>query len=217
MFRMAADWIYGIVAVLLFGAVALQALPEGTYQKYARLFLGGILLLAVLSPVLSLFGLSQNNMLYYTREIFSVWLGGENIASTDHMKDEWQKKAEEQKEAAWGEPLQILAEEYGFLLMSYSIVWDEEGAQPEKLTLTVAKQEESHENSEKERFMSETVEKIEPVEEIRSVGENAKQTESDDGTYYEPSEVRKLHQALETVMGISQDQVVIYWNREDRG
>ena len=30
-----SDWIYGIVAVMMFGTVILQVTPEGTYQKYA--------------------------------------------------------------------------------------------------------------------------------------------------------------------------------------
>lgn len=33
-----ADWIYGIAAVLILGGVAAEAVPEGAWRKYIRLF-----------------------------------------------------------------------------------------------------------------------------------------------------------------------------------
>ena len=69
-----ADWIYGIAAVLILGGVAAEAVPEGAWRKYIRLFLGVLVILAAAAPVLSLFGISDRAALSYEEGIFSSWV-----------------------------------------------------------------------------------------------------------------------------------------------
>lgn len=214
MLKMAADWIYKIAAVMLLGAVALQAVPQGTYQKYVRLFLGGLLILTVLSPLLSGLGLSQKTALYYQRDVLSAWLGsmtgsGENEDAQAQVR--WQEEVRSRNEAALEEPLQVLVGEYGFLLSSYFVEWNEDGTQPEALTLTVIRKQ--GEDAEEEEISGGEAE-IEPVRTVDPVGRENGSMTAEDGTYYEPSELRELHQALETVLGLRTEQITIYWNRQ---
>ncbi len=51
---------------------------------------------------------------------------------------------------------------------------------------------------------------MDTVRPVEAVGEG--ETES---SYYEPSELRLLHQALETVLELSEKQVAVYLDREE--
>ena len=214
----AADWIYGIAAVMLLGSAAIQAISEGTYQKYLRLFLGLVLILTVAPPLLSLFGKSGAPSLYYLREMIASWMegGGPGNAGgfrgTEGVLADWEEAVNQKREAALLEPLSVLSESFGFCLLSCSVEWSGEG-RPEKIVLTVRKKTDGGEtqpediSGEEESRESEPVEAVRPVE---AVGEEKKEP-----SYYEPSELRLLHQALETVLELSGEQVAVYLDREE--
>ena len=210
----AADWIYGIAAVMLLGSAAIQAISEGTYQKYLKLFLGLVLILTVISPLLSLFGRSDIPSLYYLREVIAFWLEGGGPGAADGFyrgesgPADWEETVNRKREEALFEPLCVLTESYGFNLLSYSVKWSGEG-RPEGITLTVCKKTDKKETA----TSGETAQKADRVDTVRpveAVGEG--ETES---SYYEPSELRLLHQALETVLELSEKQVAVYLDREE--
>lgn len=239
MFQAAADWIYGIAAVLLLGAVALQAVPEGTYRKYVHLFLGGVLIVTMISPILSVLGLSQKTALYFGRDALAAWLGeirytagGLGADGGTSGLEAWQEQVKKQREAALEQPLQVLAEEYGFSVRSYSAEWSEDGTELEQMALTVQRQTgewdgreddpDSGEGTENAGSKRDTIAQVEPVEEIRLSGDQGKTRQegsltensaSENETYYEPSELRDLHRALALVLELPEEQVIIYWNR----
>lgn len=137
----AADWIYGITAALLLSSVALQAVPKGAWQKYVKLLCGGIVILAVLAPALSLLGQLRQPSLYYERELLAAYMSSgsrEAAAGSGMGQEEWRQEAMRRQEAMLEEPLAALAAEYGFVLCSYTVRWEEAG-KLEEIRLTVRK------------------------------------------------------------------------------
>lgn len=57
-----SDWIRGLVSVVLFAVVLDMVLPSNAMQRYARLVMGTLVILMMLSPVLKLSGQSVNEM-----------------------------------------------------------------------------------------------------------------------------------------------------------
>ncbi len=274
--RAAADWIYGIAAVLLIGSAALQAVPKGAWQKYVKLFCGGMLILAVTSPVFSLLGTAGRTALSYQRNaVSSLFAGIEGSVSKE--REEWSKEVQKRQETALNEPLSVLAQSYGFTLCSYTLRWEEEtqlagitlsvraaggGDVGDKAAGTAEKDSGDGANTaagtaEKDGRGTEGGGSIMPVKPVEPVGEGENspekagqengpewggesaeagpdgsgpgiETEGEEAgeagpeaagresepTYYEPSELRKLHEALETVLELPSDQVVIYLQRE---
>lgn len=214
-----ADWVYGIAAVLLFGAVVLQAVPEGTYRKYVRMFLGVIMILAVTSPIVSWFGLSEQTFLHYERDLVSLWQsglehsGGEFVDPDAGAGGAWREEAQQRREAAYHKPLSALAEQYGFTLSSYRITWSEDGTQPVRFILTLQRKEEAgKEESVQTEGAPEMVPSVKTVGNTELAGANF---DSEDGTVsYEPSELRPLHEAMEIVFELERDQVILYWDRQ---
>ena len=224
MFQMGADWIYGIAAVMLLGTVALQAVPDGTYQKYVRLFLGTLLMLAVLSPLFSLLGLSETTRLSFEKHVLTSWFSGSRTG-----EEEWQAMVQQKQENWMREPLEALAQEYGFVCTDYSVGWNEAGDWPEQITMWLGRQEvvsaveDAGSNSNGVTFSVEsertdgTIAGISSVEPIQQVGQNTLAEPSSDVeeavTYYEPSELRQLHRALQTVWQLEEEQILLYWER----
>lgn len=231
MWQWSADWIYGIVAVMLFGTVILHVTPEGTYQKYVRLFLGALLMLAVLSPLFSLLGLTENVRLTFEQGMLSSWLGnfsGVSSASGQEgeqwqqwqVPDTWEQTMQEQirnKQEAWmQEALASVTQEYGFSFLDCEVEWNAAGDWPEKLTVWVEKENGA------ENEASVAVGAIEPVAQVGlEVGETTDKTievqgnqdSLETGNYYEPSELRSLHYALQTVWQLEEEQILLYWQR----
>ncbi len=230
--RAAADWIYGIVTVLFISSVALQAVPKGAWQKYVKLFCGGMMILTVTAPVFSLLGRSGRTALYYQKNVLSS-LFAEIEGSVSGEQEKWREEAQKRQEAAFEEPLSALAQSYGFTLCSYSLLWKNEN-EPAGITLYV--QAAGHDgNREKGEggpaAQDETKERTEivPVEPVEKVGAGGLESDgveqetagpaksgpsAPEPVYYEPSELRELHEALETVLELPSDQVVIYLQRE---
>ncbi len=202
----AADWIYGIAAVMLFSTVAIQVTPEGTYQKYVRLFLGILLMLTVLSPLFSLFGLSEGLRSSFIREELSSWMGEISV------KEEWSGQVLQRREAWLKEPLEALAREHGFSCLDYAVEWNDGGDWPQRMTLWVTEmkrnlsEEKLHSDEWEESNQVEQVQSVRPIEQIEDG-----MTEFD--AYYEPSELRTLHQALAVLWQLPEDRVRIYWQR----
>ncbi len=229
MLQWGADWLYGIVAVLLFGTVILQGMPEGTYQRYARLFLGVLLVMAVISPLFSRLGLWEGTRLSFERGLVSSWLDGVVEAKEWQVSQRWEETMQQQirqKQEGWlQEPLAALTEEYGFSCLRYAVEWNEAGDWPRQLTLWVTRREQ---NTVAEEYPVSDAEAtgILPVEPISSVGglvvstENAivsqkieSSSQRGPARYYEPSELRPLHQALQTVWQLREEQILLYWER----
>lgn len=236
--RAAADWIYGIVVVLLLSSVALQAVPKGAWQQYVKLFCGGVLILAVMKPLLALGGMSGQTALYYQRDTLSSLLQG-IVVEGGRGQEEWLTEVEKRQQETMQKPLEALTESYGFELQAYSLQWKGE-AQLDGIILTVRQKATEEKEAEGAAAGSAAgdaagntasgaggIVPVEPVEPIEQAGQglDGQQPEglasSQDGTsaaepvYYEPSELRALHQALETVLELSCEQVVIYLQRED--
>jgi len=57
-----SDWIRGLVSVVLFAVVLDMVLPSNAMQRYARLVMGTLVILMMLSPVLKLSGQAVNEM-----------------------------------------------------------------------------------------------------------------------------------------------------------
>ena len=213
------EWIYGMVAVSLFGMVVMQMTPEGTYQRYVRLCLGGIFLLAACSPVLSLLtSLGRNDVSLVSQVVASWWNDAGRSGGTvalgegDHGAEihTWEKTMEQQiqrRQERWmEESLDILAEEYGFVCLEYQVQW--QGDQPSQLTVWVASRQEETEESK--------VGAVEPVSMDPIVVEYMVQEEFDSEgtsqeTYYEPSELRPLLQVIQQIWQLEEDQIRIYW------
>ena len=143
-----SDWIYGIVVVMVFGTIILQVIPEGTYQKYMRLFWGTLLMLTVIGPLYSWLDLSEGTRLFFAQEILSSWVG---VASWENGPgelewqgaDPWEVTMKEQinrKQESWvRQVLESTAEEYGFVYGDHRVQWDPAGNWPERLMLWVKK------------------------------------------------------------------------------
>ncbi len=222
-----SDWIYGIVAVMLFGTVILQMTPEGTYQKYVRLFLGALLMMTVIGPLYSWGDLSEGTRLYFEQEILSSWMGAISFGGTGddslwQEPDRWENIMREQvnqKQESWvGQVLETTVREYGFLYLDHEVQWNAAQNWPEQLTLWLGKQGE-----EKERGTEAVAEESQDIgiEEISSVDPVASVTDGDmniqgnveGDNYYEPSELRPLHQALQMVWQLEEGQIVLYLQR----
>ena len=224
-----SEWIYGIVAVILFGTVILQVTPEGTYQKYVRLFLGAMLMITVTKPLFSWFDLSEKTRLTFEQGMLSSWIGAMSFGSTGNDRvwqeaDRWEHQLQEQvdrKQEIWvKQVLESTAKDYGFLYLDHEVRWNEAGNWPEKLTLWVKKQEEgkicaSEDVSGVETEIPMEITGIATVTPVLSVADRTVHangcTESE--VYYEPSELRPLHEALQVVWQLEDGQIVVYWQR----
>ena len=225
------DWIYGIVVVMVFGTVILQVTPEGTYQKYVRLFLGALLMMTVMRPLFSWMDLSEGSNLFFKQEVLSSWLGGaswenELLGEGWQGSDPWETTMKEQlnrKQESWvRQVLESTAGEYGFSYLDHEVQWDSTGSWLERLVLWVKRATDMESGvtaggTEVDGASRRTsdVEEISSVERINPVYDSAigAKKDMDDQVYYEPSELRPLHQALQTVWQLEESQIVLYWQR----
>lgn len=230
-----AEWIYGMVAVSLFGMVVMQMTPEGAYQRYVRLCLGGVFLLAACSPVLSFLTFLGRDDVSLTQQVVASWwknggwpagAGAFGDGNVDQELHAWEKTMEQQiqrKQERWmEESLAILAEDYGFVCLKYQVQW--QGDRPSQLTLWVAGRQEETE----EAGMS-TIEPVrmdpvlveyreqEGIDREKNGQGTGQETEQKTGQQtsqeieYEPSELRPLRQAIQQVWQLEEDQIRIDW------
>ena len=68
MFTYLYDWMYQITFYLVIFTAALQLLPSGNYRKYVRFFVGLVLILLVISPVLKLSGTGDLSQMLSEKE-----------------------------------------------------------------------------------------------------------------------------------------------------
>ena len=68
MFTYLYDWRYQITFYLVIFTAALQLLPSGNYRKYVRFFVGLVLILLVISPVLKLSGTGDLSQMLSEKE-----------------------------------------------------------------------------------------------------------------------------------------------------
>ena len=213
-----SDWIYGIVVVMVFGTVILQVTPEGTYQKYVRLFLGALLMLTVTRPLYSWLDLLEGTRLSFEQEVLSSWMGGTSLGDGQwengwQAADRWERIMKEQvsqKQETWVEQvLESMAGEYGFLYLDHKVQWDQAGNWPERLTLWVERPETVETDVADD---SKDISVVDPIN-MGSDREFDAKREAEDQAYYEPSELRPLHQALQTIWRLKEDQIVLYWQR----
>ena len=138
--------------------------------------------------------------------------------------DRWENQLQEQvdrKQETWvKQVLESTAREYGFLYLDHEVQWNVAGNWPEKLTLWVKKQEEgetcvSEDVSGMETDHSMGVRGISTVTPILSVEDGTTRANGDTESevYYEPSELRPLHQALQVVWQLEDGQIVVYCQR----
>ena len=124
--------------------------------------------------------------------------------------------------------MEALAQEYGFGCTDYSVQWNEAGDWPEQITMWLVRQEEASSaagsGSKQDRgiFWPEedgaggSIADISSVEQIQVDQETMAEFKSnveEEVTYYEPSELRQLHQALQTVWQLEEEQILLYWER----
>ena len=227
-----SDWIYGIVAVMLFGTVILQVTPEGAYQKYVRLFLGALLIMTVIGPLYSWLGLAEGSRLSFEQRILSSWrMTALERTGMDNMwqeSDHWERRMQEQvsqKQETWmQDALKVIAEGYGFKYIKHEVRWDLAGNWPDSLVLWVEKSGEENGYNPEDIAGNITkdiadhpmeIEGVSSVEPIVFVTDrySDKKREGQDKVYYEPSELRPLHQALQVVWQLEEGQIVLYLQR----
>ena len=208
-----AEWIYGIVAVMLFGTVILQVLPSGTYRKYVRLFLGAMLMITVMWPVFSWLGFTEGARVSFEQELYSSWLSneigwGKSGSSEILSQDEWTQNMHMQmrnRQQIWvKEAAELTARDYGFVCLDCQVEWNETENWPSKILLWVAR-----DDDQTDTVQTNTISVIHQVTEVDKVGADAKEEK----VYYEPSELRPLHQALQTVWQLEEAQILLYLQR----
>lgn len=218
--RQAADWLYGLAAVVILGGAALQAVPEGTWRKYMRMFLGAVVIVTAASPALSLIAGLQGGSFdpqSLLPEDFVESLTGGNTK-------EWKEEARKKREAALKGPLTALVQEYGFVLLEYSARWDESG-QIEEIFLRVREETGRDGGSVKDRETDhregegEDAGHVETVRRVETVGTAAKEAETgaetersraaDPEESNQPERLKQLRGALETALGLTGEQVVV--------
>lgn len=223
------EWIYGIVVVMLFGTVILQVTPEGSYQKYVRLFLGTLLMLTVTKPLYSWLGMWEETRLNFEQGSLASWMGAVSFEDDQSLgewqeTDRWEESMKEQihqKQEDWVQQvLMSSVREYGFWYQDHEVQWNPQGNWPETLTLWVSRQEKEKQNTRESRGEDPTnttigIEGVSSVEPVRSVTREDTDTQKDGKkeNYYEPSELLPLHQALQRVWQLEAGQIVIYFQR----
>lgn len=85
---MVTQWIQKIISCLLVMSAVLHVVPGKDYEKYIRFFCGLVLILLVLSPLLSLKGVSADTIGQWEKELHGK----------EQMEQFW-KVEEQQKEA----------------------------------------------------------------------------------------------------------------------
>lgn len=211
------DWIYGIVAVMLFGTVILQVMPEGTYQKYVRLFLGVLLMMTVIEPLGSWFGLGEEIRLSFEQRILSSWAEVTSFEQTGKNErwqesDHWDAMMREQlnqKQENWvRQVLESTAQEYGYRYLDHRVQWNEKSDWPEMLTMWV---EMGAGRSDQDVRNTEIL-LVDPIVSVNGRNHDVK-SDLEEEVYYEPSELRPLHQALQVIWQLEEEQIVLYRQR----
>lgn len=75
-------WMRDLAYTLLFFTAVLQLLPEGDYQRYVKYFLGLLLILTVLGPLLSVFSLDIS-----IEEMMGRYLEGSRLEGEDAAEE----------------------------------------------------------------------------------------------------------------------------------
>lgn len=68
------EWMRSLVFYSILASVVMNVLPNSEYQKYIRFFLGMLLIIVAVTPLLQLFGLEETlNSNYYTESLEESW------------------------------------------------------------------------------------------------------------------------------------------------
>ena len=68
------EWMRSLVFYSILASVVMNVLPNSEYQKYIRFFLGMLLIIVSVTPLLQLFELEETlNLNYYTESLEESW------------------------------------------------------------------------------------------------------------------------------------------------
>lgn len=94
-------WVQDIAFYTLLMVLVLHVLPERGHRNYLQFFMGVVLIILVLSPVLRVTGLEQKLDEAYTRQTYDMELQ-EFQSRQEKLQEEYQKILEEKlEEAEW--------------------------------------------------------------------------------------------------------------------
>ena len=68
------EWIKTIAFYYIFVSIITNALPDTKYQSYVKFFLGILLIVIMLNPILKLFKLTENLDVQYLQEMLEIEL-----------------------------------------------------------------------------------------------------------------------------------------------
>lgn len=83
------SWIQNLACFFILASAVMHFLPDNSYKKYVQFYMGLLLILVILSPVLQFTGL-ENKVQEFVKE----------FQDTQTDQEEWKKKAEDW-EASW--------------------------------------------------------------------------------------------------------------------
>lgn len=68
------EWMKNLVFYFVLASMIMNVIPDSKYQKYIRFFLGMLLIVIVITPILELFNLADTmDENYYKNSIQSSW------------------------------------------------------------------------------------------------------------------------------------------------
>ena len=102
-------WVQDIAFYTLLMMLILHVLPERGQRNYLQFFMGVVLIILVLSPVLNVTGLEQKLDEAYTRQTYDMELQ-EFRKQQEELQEEYQKILEEKLEEAKGEQEEVRTE-----------------------------------------------------------------------------------------------------------
>ena len=93
MFENLYEWIRSIAFYMVITTAAVQMLPEDSYKKYIRFFIGIVLILLMMEPVLKVFTMEESlNTLYknetYRQQIEEIKKSSQYLKETEKTPDE---------------------------------------------------------------------------------------------------------------------------------
>lgn len=133
------EWVKNYSMIFLLMTVVTSVASKKEYQKYIRLFVEIILVIALANPIFLAFGKSED--LFDKISFESFWQGLEQIRlDRDKMDFLNEDSYVDYYENAIAADVGLLAEKYGYALIDASIVFNDE-MEAESLEIKVAKRE----------------------------------------------------------------------------
>ncbi len=186
------QWVLNIAVCLIFMSLILKLLPEKTYAKYVRYFMGMVLLLVVLEPVGNLFHLDE--------VMEELEQGFESSAREDRFREELALMGEEyeeemirqyEDELSRGAAEALSRQGFGEVAVSVEIDGDPESGTFGQILRAAASGEPSGEEGE------------------IAVERKKVQILDEDASYREQAENGELRSALASYLGIGEEQVSV--------